>query len=459
MPFIPHTQDDILEMLAAIGAPSIESLFDEIPKDLISRRLDGVPEGMTEMEITRLMQSRAVQDGQPLCFIGAGAYEHHIPAAVWQIVGRGEFYSAYTPYQAEASQGTLQLIYEYQSMMCGLTGMDVSNASLYDGASGLAEAMLMAVRCRKDSARRILVPQAMHPLYRQVAESIVRDQNIALELIPFDGKTGETSHALTDREPEKDIAAIVIGQPNFFGVLERVDELTDWAHKHGLLVIAAVNPLSLAILKPPGKWGSKGVDIVCGDGQPFGSPLSSGGPYFGFLCCKQEHVRQMAGRIVGRTVDLEGKPGFTLTLQAREQHIRRAKATSNICTNQGLLVTAATIHMSLLGPEGLARVASACHDNTRALIQRLTATGRVRRAFSSPVFHEVVLQLDRPVAPVLEALARRNILGGFDLSRHYPELGDALLVCATETKTAADLQFYADSLHDILASSPIAARA
>jgi glycine dehydrogenase subunit 1 len=448
MPFIPHTEQDIREMLAAIQLPSIDSLFDEIPKDLISRKLDGVPEGLTEQEVVRLMKGRAAQDGEPLCFIGAGAYEHHIPAAVWQIVGRGEFYSAYTPYQAEASQGTLQLIYEYQSMMCGLTGMDVSNASLYDGASGLSEAILMAVRCRKDDARKILVPRALHPYYRQVSESIVRDQNIALEEIAFDPASGQT--ATPKRAPAKDIAALVIAQPNFFGVLEDVDALTDWAHQNGLLVIAVVNPLSLAILKPPGQWGAKGADIVCGDGQPFGSPLSSGGPYFGFLCCKQEFVRQMPGRIVGRTVDLDGKPGYALTLQAREQHIRRAKATSNICTNQGLLVTAATIHMSLLGPEGLARVAATCHANTTELIKRLTAVG-ARRVFSGSVFHETVLQLDRPVAPVLEALADRHILGGFDLSRHYPELGNALLVCATETRTTADLQSYADALQKVLA--------
>lgn len=457
MPFIPHTETDIREMLAAIGAPSIDALFDEIPPALISRRLDGVPEGQSEMEVTRLMQKRAAQDGQPLCFIGAGAYDHHIPAAVWQIVSRGEFYSAYTPYQAEASQGTLQLIYEYQTMMAGLTGMDVSNASLYDGASGLAEAILMAVRCRKDNARRILVPKSLHPYYRQTVTAITATQGIELDEIPYISGNGQIRQDSMDRGPATDVAALVIAQPNFFGCLEEVDALTDWAHRHGLLVIAVVNPLSLALLKPPGQWGSAGADIVCGDGQPFGSPLSSGGPYFGFLCCKQAHVRQMPGRIVGRTVDLDDKQGFALTLQAREQHIRRAKATSNICTNQGLLVTAATIHMALLGPAGLQRAAAACHANTQALVKALTALKGVEAVFTAPLFHEAVLKLDRPVAPVLEALANHGILGGFDLSRHYPELGNALLVCATETRTAEDIAAYGQALAAVLAGKSKAA--
>ncbi|MGH8457725.1 MAG: aminomethyl-transferring glycine dehydrogenase subunit GcvPA, partial [Nevskiales bacterium] len=456
MPFIPHTETDIREMLAAIGAPSIDALFDEIPSALISRRLDGVPEGLAEMEIARLMQKRAAQDGQPLCFIGAGAYDHHIPAAVWQIVSRGEFYSAYTPYQAEASQGTLQLIYEYQSMMTGLTGMDVSNASLYDGASGLAEAVLMAVRANRQSeSARVLLPSTVHPFYRQTARNIVNPQGIQLDELPYCTERGTTLVESLKRFEGQDITALVIPQPNFFGCLEDVDALTDWAHANKTLVIAVVNPLSLGLLKPPGQWGTLngtggGADIVCGDGQPFGSPLASGGPYFGFLCCKQALVRQMPGRIVGRTVDLDGKPGFTLTLQAREQHIRRAKATSNICTNQGLLVTAATIHMALLGPAGLQRVAAACHANTQALIRTLTAIKGVQTLFSAPLFHEAVLRLDRPVVPVLEALADRGILGGFDLSRHYPELGNALLVCATETRTAEDIEDYAIALKEIM---------
>lgn len=451
MPFIPHTQNDIDAMLHAIGAPNIDALFDEIPAALRIQSLQGIPEGLTEMEVNRLLQSRARRDGQPLNFIGAGAYEHHIPAAVWAIVTRGEFYSAYTPYQAEASQGTLQLLYEYQTMMSELTGMQVSNASLYDGASALAEACLMSVRAhRKSKSARILVPAAVNPTYLQVARAIAEGQKLQFEVIPYGAGSGTTTVQALDAYRGQDITAVVVQQPNFLGLLEDVDALTEWGHANGALVIAVVNPLSLALLKPPGEWGSKGVDIVVGEGQPLGVPLSSGGPYFGFMTTLMEHVRQMPGRIIGRTVDLDGKPGYTLTLQAREQHIRRSKATSNICTNQGLLVTAATIHMSLLGAAGLEQVATACQQQTTALVNALTAIDGVKLAFTAPRFHEAVLQLDRNVSEVLEALAKRGIIGGYDLSRHYPELGNALLVCATETRTQEDVEEYGRALRAVM---------
>ena len=360
MPFIPHTPDDVEQMLAAIGAKKIEDLFDEIPKELRIESLAGIPDALNEMQIGRLMTARAAQDGLPLNFIGAGAYEHHIPSAVWAVTTRGEFYSAYTPYQAEASQGTLQLIYEYQTMISSLTGMEVSNASMYDGGSAVAEAALMAVRAhRKSRSQRVLVPSTLNPNYRKVGEATATGQGVRFEEIPC--PKGFLALADLEKYEGEDVTAIVIQQPNFFGVLEDVDAITDWAHANNVMVIASVNPTSLGILKPPGEWGAKGADIACGDCQPLGVPLSSGGPYAGFLTTKMEFVRQMPGRIVGRTVDANGKQGFALTLQAREQHIRRGKATSNICTNQGLLVTAATIYLSLLGPEGLARVANECH--------------------------------------------------------------------------------------------------
>ncbi|MGI9271639.1 MAG: aminomethyl-transferring glycine dehydrogenase subunit GcvPA [Woeseiaceae bacterium] len=441
MPFIPHTEDDTREMLAAIGVDSLDDLFDEIPKELLIQSLDGVPPGLSEMEITRLMRKRAAVDGAPLCFIGAGAYEHHIPQAVWDIATRGEFYSAYTPYQAEASQGTLQVIYEYQTMITELTGLDVSNASMYDGASGLAEAALMAVRSnRKAKSGRILLAPGVNPTYEQVATAIAGSQNISFERLPMNAVTG---NAADDLDAGEDPVAVVIQQPSFPGTLEDVDRLTDWAHEHGALVIAVVNPVSLAILKSPGSWGSAGADIACGEGQPLGVPLSSGGPYFGFMTCKQKYVRQMPGRIVGRTTDLDDKPGFALTLQAREQHIRRSKATSNICTNQGLMVTAATIYMSLLGSEGLRQIALRSQKNTSALVNKLTAIHGVERLYEGPHFHEVAIRLGQPVAAVLDALAERDILGGYNL-------GDALLVCATETKTEADIDAYAAALGEIL---------
>ncbi len=467
MPFIPHTEADIQAMLKSIGVASIDDLFSEIPANLRAGRLTQVPEGLSEMDITRLMQARAQQDGAYLNFLGAGVYEHHIPAAVWEIATRGEFYSAYTPYQAEASQGTLQLLYEYQTMMASLTAMDVSNASLYEGASGLAEAVLMAVRAHKKS-RKILMPSTVHPIYRRVVQAIVKNQNIELVELPYCTEGGHTileslkryeggesaSGTSLSRGPRLDpigeFAALVIPQPNFFGVLEEVDALTDWAHAQNMFVIGLVNPTALALLSPPGEWGTKGADIAVGEGQPLGAPLSSGGPYFGFMCCKAPLVRQMPGRIVGRTVDKDGKPGFTLTLQAREQHIRRSKATSNICTNQGLVVTAATIYMALLGPEGLERVARACHANTVALIDKLTTIKGVTRVFSRPVFHEAVLRVDAPVGDVLRALEAQGILGGYDLSEHYPELGQALLVCATETRTLQDMEQYALHLERVV---------
>ena len=447
MPFIPHTKEDTEEMLKTIGAPDLNALFDEIPPDLLVDSLDGVPEALSEMQITRLMHKRAARDGEPLCFIGAGAYEHHVPQAVWDIATRGEFYSAYTPYQAEASQGTLQTIYEYQTMIAELTGLDVSNASLYDGASGLAEAALMAVRSnRKNKSGRILLAPGVNPTYEQVALAIAGTQGIAFDRLTMDSATG---NATTLPDDDAGPVAVVIQQPSFLGTLEDVDRLTDWAHARGALVIAVVNPTSLALLKAPGHWGENGADIAIGEGQPLGVPLSSGGPYFGFMTCKQQQVRQMPGRIVGRTTDLDGEYGFTLTLQAREQHIRRTKATSNICTNQGLAVTAATVYMSLLGFDGLRNVALRSHRNTARLIAGLTSIDGIDRLFDGPHFHEVALRLDRPVAPVLEELARQDILGGYDLAGMMPELGHAMLVCATETKVDADIDAYVEAVEKI----------
>jgi glycine dehydrogenase subunit 1 len=455
MPFIPHTEQDIRAMLKVIGVAAIEDLFDEIPASLRSGGPGHLPPAMGEMEITRLMHARAEQDGTYLSFLGAGAYEHHIPAAVWQIATRGEFYSAYTPYQAEASQGTLQLLYEYQSMIASLSGMDATNASLYDGATALAEAVLMAVRAHKTS-RRVLIPRTVHPVWRKVVNSMVRNQAIELIDLEYDAEAGCTLPQALAKFDGVDIAALVVPQPNFFGVLEPVDELTNWAHAHGALVIAVVNPTALSILKPPGEWGEKttagtgGADIAVGEGQPLGIPLSGGGPYLGIMACRKALLRQMPGRLVGRTTDLNGKSGYVLTLQAREQHIRRSRATSNICTNQGLAVTAAAIYMSLLGPAGLAEVARASHANARTLQARLSAIDGVEGVFKGPIFHEFVLRMKTPVAPVLRDLKTQGILGGHDLAQFYPELGQSLLVCATETKSSVDLGRYAENMARIV---------
>jgi len=449
MPFIPHNKKELAEMLEVIGVEDINSLFDEIPAALRNDTIDKVPLAASEMDVRRLMSERASSDGQYINFIGAGAYEHHIPAAVWELTTRGEFYTAYTPYQAEASQGTLQVIYEFQSMITGLTAMDVANASLYEGASALAEAVLMAVRCHKKS-QRILMPATVHPVYRQTVKTIVRHQNIEIVDIPYSESGGFIDPQSLEHYAGDDFAALVIPQPNFFGVLEEVDELTNWAHAQGALAIGLVNPVAMAILAPPGEWGQAGADIAVGEGQPLGVPLASGGPYFGFLACRQKLVRQMPGRIIGRTVDLDGKPGFTLTLQAREQHIRRSKATSNICTNQGLLATAATIHMALLGREGLERVAASCHANTTRLIDVLTAIDGVEVLFDRPVFHEVALKINAPIADVIRALEAQGVIAGYALGDVYPELSDVLLVCATETRTEDDMQLYYKHLERVV---------
>ncbi|MBK1733736.1 glycine dehydrogenase (aminomethyl-transferring) [Halorhodospira abdelmalekii] len=459
MPFVPHTPEEIQEMLDTIGVERLDELFDEIPSALLGAQLDAIPEGMGEMEVAQLMRARAAQDVPLTCFAGAGAYEHHIPAAVWEVTTRGEFYSAYTPYQAEASQGTLQQIYEFQTMISELTGLYAANASLYDGATALAEAVLMAVRAnRKVKSKRVLIPRSVHPRYRQVVETVVTAQGIELIDAPLDDTVGRVDAEALGRFEDQPFAAVVIPQPNFFGALEEVDRLTDWAHGLGALAIGVCNPVALAVLSPPGEWGSAGVDIVCGEGQPLGIPLASGGPYFGYMATRKEHVRQLPGRVVGRTVDLDGRTGFTLTLQAREQHIRRSKATSNICTNQGLMATAATIYMALLGSEGLARVAAMCHERTRELVQRLTAIDGVERLYDGPFFHEVPLRLPRPAAEVLKQLAAHGVLGGYDLGRDYAELGSVLLVCATEMRTSAEIDHYAALLQEILHGDAAVAR-
>ena len=451
MPFIPHTAGDVRRMLDTLGAESLDTLFDEIPQALRSGPLTGVADGLSEMDVTRMMRERSEQDAGALCFLGAGAYEHHIPAAVWDLASRGEFLTVYTLYQAEASQGTLQVIYEFQSMMAHITAMDASNASVYDGASGLAEAVLMAIRANKRSkSRRILVPRTVSPMYRAAARAIVEGQDIELVELDYDHAQGRMDPASLAAYEGEDFAALVIPQPNFFGVLEDVHVLTDWAQAQGMLVIAVVNPMALALFTPPGEWGATGVDIVVGEAQPFGIPLSSGGPYCGFMCCKMAHIRQMPGRIIGRTVDLDGKPGYALTLQAREQHIRRAKATSNICTNQGLAMTAATIYLSLLGAEGLERVALASHQNIQSLTADLPASAT--RAFTAPVFHEQVIRLSQPAEAVLAKMAEQGVLAGVDLTADYPELGSAIVVCTTETKNAADLARYRAALSAALAS-------
>ncbi|MDD5375939.1 aminomethyl-transferring glycine dehydrogenase subunit GcvPA [Acidithiobacillus sp.] len=444
MPYIPHDAAETAAMLAAVGVERLDQLFDEIPPVLQAQDM-ALPEGLSEMALQRELEGRALANAPLRCFAGGGAYAHHIPAIVWEIAGRGEFYSAYTPYQAEASQGTLQLIYEYQSFITRLTGLEVSNASLYDGASGLAEACLMALRIQGGD-KSILVPENLLPGWRRVLDSVLGLQNIRLVSVPYDRTTG----TLILPADAGDAAALIILQSNALGLLEPVDALTDWAHAHGLLAIAVVNPLALALLKAPGVWGTQGADMAVGEGQPLGIPLSGGGPYFGFLACRKAQVRQLPGRLVAKTVDGQGREGFCLTLQAREQHIRRGKATSNICTNQGLMVTAATIHMAALGGHGLQQTAVLCHERAVRLRELLTGVPGVSLPYGGAFFHEFVVRLPHAAVAVRDALLGYGLLAGLPLSDWgMGEAGD-LLVCTTELLEEADLLAYRGALTTVL---------
>lgn len=438
MPFIPHTEQDVESMLARIGIQSTEELFDEIPSDLGISQLEGVADGISEMAMLELMSKRAKENQTGLCFMGAGCYDHHIPSAVWDITSRGEFLTAYTPYQAEASQGTLQLLYEFQTMLASLTGMEVANASVYDGATAVAEAILMALRVqRRPKSRKVLVASSIHPNYLATVETIVKHQGIELVSLPLANGVIDP-----DQISIEDAAALVIQQPNFYGMLEEVDTLTRLAHQAGAAVIGVVNPLTLGILKPPGEWAEDGADIACGDGQPLGIPMASGGPSLGFLCTKLSSVRQMPGRIAGKTVDGQNNSGFVLTLQAREQHIRREKATSNICTNQGLLVTAATIYMTLLGPDGLQQAASRSYTQTHELVERLTDLPDVSRRYSGPYFHECAIDFPQDGTTLQSAMLENEILAGCPLKPYLKNSEQTLLVCATEKRNSADIDQY-----------------
>jgi glycine dehydrogenase subunit 1 len=459
MPFIPHTQDDIESMLSIIGVKQLSDLFDEIPKNLMAPSLSGLPPGMSEMQVGRLMKERATLVRGGKCFIGAGAYEHHIPGVVWDITQRGEYLTGYTPYQAEVSQGILQLLWEYQTMMASLMGMEVSNASLYDGASALVEAVLMAIRSQKKeqnkSQKNVWVAQSIHPYYRQVLSTFLTPQNINIIEIPFCAEQGVTTVEILNqlKIQEDTCMVLVLGQPNFMGLLEDVNSLTNWGHEQGAMVIGVVNPVLMAWLKPPGQWGKMGADIACGEGQPLGVPLASGGPYFGFLCSRREMVRQLPGRLVGRTVDTDGNEGFTLTLQAREQHIRRGKATSNICTNQGLLVTAATIYMSLLAAKGLKQLAQVCHQRMQRFIEAMRMVAGVSRLFLGNYFHETVWQMPVDVNEIIIRMQEKNIACGVALESFFPNvkaLKNTLLVCVTETKTQEDIGEYVTCLQQVI---------
>lgn len=439
MNYTPHTERDIQHMLNVIGVASTDDLFAPVPESLRLNALN-LPPGISEMEAMAFAQSLTDRGSEtPLSFLGGGAYDHFSPSVVDAIISRGEFFTAYTPYQPEVSQGTLRAIFEFQSMICELTNMEVANASMYDGASALAEAVLMSVRL--NNRTRVLLPRSLHPFYRQVVATYVRGIDLELVDIPW-SDSGALDIAALKRELNDNTAAVVVQNPNFLGVLEHLSEIGDLINNTRTAFIACVNPISLSTIRPPGDFGA---DIVVGDGQPLGLPLSYGGPYVGFFASRESHVRKMPGRICGETTDVDGKRGFVLTLQTREQHIRRERATSNICTNQTLCATAATVYLSSVGPQGFREVGELNWHQSHRALQTLTALDSVRQKFSGAVFNEFVLETDRKASDVLTALQHRGIEAGIDLGRFYPELENCILTCVTEKRTDADIERLIDA--------------
>jgi glycine dehydrogenase subunit 1 len=444
MPYLFNTPEDQRAMLEAIGVGSIEELFEMVPAELRLHRPLDLPPALTELELTARLSELAnknVSTDQRVCFLGGGSYDHFIPAAVDMLASRGEYYTSYTPYQPEASQGNLQAFFEYQTLICRLTGMDVSNASLYDGGSAAAEAVFMSMSAT-GRRRRVVTLASVHPEYRQILATHL--DNLGIELVTVAAPRGAVSPADLAAAVDGDTACVLLQQPNFFGCLEQVDEIAAATHAAGALLAVSVDPISLGLLKRPGDYGA---DIVVAEGQSLGSPMAYGGPYLGIMACREALVRRMPGRIAGETVDRRGKRCWVLTLQTREQHIRREKATSNICTNQGLYALRAAIYLSLMGPQGMREVAELCLRKSRYAADRLTAGGRLSLAFDRPTFKEFVVR-DRKGA--VESLLAQGEAGGFfagvPLGRWYPELADCLLVTVTEKRTKAEIDALADCL-------------
>ncbi len=445
MTYQQNTPEDRQAMLQTIGAESIEELFAQVPAPLRLNRPLNLPEPQGEMELAAHMAQLAGRNqamDRWVCFLGAGSYDHFVPAVVDYIAGRGEFYTSYTPYQPEVSQGNLQTFFEYQTMITQLTGMDVSNASLYDGGSAAAEAVLMSFTATGRS-QRVVVSQGVHPEYRRILHTYL--ENLETEIVELacpDGTTNPEEAAQVLREPS---ACLLVQQPNFFGSLEEMEQLAQVAHEHGSLLVVVVDPISLGLLKRPGQYGA---DIVVAEGQSLGSPMSFGGPYLGVMACREEFLRRLPGRIAGQTVDRRGRRCWVLTLQTREQHIRREKATSNICTNQGLLAIRAAVYLSLLGPQGLREQAELCLQKAHYAARRITEHDRFRVRFDRPFFKEFVVQ-DRQgrVAQVLDYAWQQGIAAGVPLGRWFPELEDCFLVAVTEKRTREQIDRLAQVLH------------
>jgi glycine dehydrogenase subunit 1 len=444
MSFIPHTEDDRQRMLSAIGIDGLDDLFQAVPETKRFPDLD-LPEAISEMEIMDELESLAgenVDAHECASFLGAGAYDHFVPAVVDSVLSRNEFYTAYTPYQPEVSQGTLQAIFEFQSLVCELTGMDVANASVYDGATALAEAVNMALNHHRNRRKRIVIAPTVHPQYREVVDTYMRGNDV--EIVGPDLFT-EGMDSLIGMIDE-DTAIVAVQYPDFLGHINDYQPISEAAKGAGALFCVVVNPIALGLLKPPSEFGA---DIVVGEGQPLGIPLSYGGPYLGLFACKETYVRKMPGRIVGQTTDDRGQRGFVLTLTPREQHIRRERATSNICTNQGLMALAATVYLSVMGKHGLKRVAELCYHKAHYAAEQIDAIDGFRLWNQRPFFHEFVVQSPVEVEALNRRLLDHGIIGGYDLGGWLPELADHMLLAVTERNTRAGIDRLVQALAEV----------
>lgn len=435
MSYIPHTDEDRRAMLAAIGVERLEDLYQAVPADVRFPDLD-LPEGISEMEVVdelQVLSEANIDTRHYACFLGAGAYNHFLPAAVDHILRRGEFYTAYTPYQPEISQGTLQAIFEYQSLMCNLTGMEVSNASHYDGATALAEAVILALNHHRGKRRKIVLSPGVHPQYREVVRTYTQGMGVTAVGDDECCRGPEDLAKMLDA----DTALVAVQYPDFFGHIQDFTALGKAAHDAGVLLCVVVNPLALGLLRPPSEFGA---DVVVGEGQPLGIPLSYGGPYLGIFTTRQEYVRKMAGRLVGQTTDSRGQRGFVLTLTPREQHIRREKATSNICTNVALMALASAVYLCLVGKHGLRRIAELCYHKAHYAADRIRRLKGYRLWNKGAFFHEFVVACPRPVREINDVLlSEYEILGGYDLGQSYPELNDHMLIAVTEVNTKEEI--------------------
>jgi glycine cleavage system P protein (glycine dehydrogenase) subunit 1 len=431
--YIPNSPDERAEMLRQVGVSSIENLFDSIPADLRLRQSLNVPDALSEIELLKKFDDLAArnQAARRISFLGGGAYSHYIPTVVDHLISRSEFFTAYTPYQPEISQGTLQAIFEFQTLVCQLTGMDIANASMYDGSTAMAEAVLMAERVTKRS--KVVASAAIHPEYLAVAHTYVQHAGIELQHAAYDQGTGQTPVSALDSIDDK-TAAIVVQSPNFFGCIEDLQALSEKAHAHGaLLIVAVTEAMSFGLLRSPGACGA---DIVVAEGQSFGVPVSFGGPYVGLFATRDTYARQIPGRLVGEAYDKEGRRGFVLTLATREQHIRREKATSNICTNEGLIALAATVYLETMGPRGIEQAARQCAQKAHYAARAISQIEGFSLPYAGPFFNEFVVRAPGDAATLLERLAReQGIDGGIALSRFDQAQGNDFLVCVTETNT------------------------